>query len=371
MDLNHFFDSAHEAQEFAKTHPGVVVSRVQNSNRYAVQTSDTIKHPHVNPKSKRSSCTPSDILEHLNKHVISQDDAKKEIALALYYHHLKIQQSASQHIKNNGSVMLVGPTGTGKTFIIKKACEYMNMLYVNVDASSLVPEGIVGFCISDLIADILQKASYNLAKASHCVIFFDEVDKLFTSDKTTEYGQKVANQMLKMIEGEKIKLSSPKTIGDVVLTELDTTNMQFIFGGAFQWILDGKKESKSTMGFIPHKVIESDALSIEDLYANGVAKEFLGRINTVVNLKSLSLNNIYDILTKSESSPLKKYIDKIKMHGCTVCISEETLQKVAQESANNPLGVRSIDFTLKRIFKDALFTAPEGRVKQFDIILKL
>jgi ATP-dependent Clp protease ATP-binding subunit ClpX len=362
------FNDAQSAQEFAKQNPGTVVVRNDAGLGYKIKTTQgDYSKTNVGRLHKGA---PSNILDYLNLHVISQDDAKQEIALAMYYHHLKIQKSSHKQIKNNGPLMLIGPTGTGKTFIVQKACEFMNILYVHVDSASMVPEGIVGYCMSDLMADILRQSDYDTNKAEHCVIFFDEVDKLFVSDKASEYGQKIANQMLRMIEGEKLKLSAPKKVGNEVYTELDTSNMQFIFGGAFQWILDDRDVSAPTMGFIPNKINIKTGLSIEELYDSGVAKEFLGRLSSVVNLKALSADDIFNIVTKSASSPLKKYVEKIEMHGCSVLISETTLHHIASATSNHSLGVRAIDFILKRIFKQALFDAPNVQGKEFEIVFE-
>ena len=148
--------------------------------------------------------------------------------------------------------MIVGPTGSGKTFVVQKACEYIDTVFIHVNTSSMVLEGIMGYSIGDFGKDILKKADYNMHKALHCVVFFDEMDKLFSSEDASDYGDRVASQLLHLIEGTKIKLSNDiiEKIIDKQADELDTSNMQFILGGAFQWILDEKKKHKSTVGFV-------------------------------------------------------------------------------------------------------------------------
>lgn len=348
------FLDAQSAQNFAKQNPGTVVTRTKNGDGYIV-IGKAISH-NIQPQ----GISPHSILAYLNLHVVAQDDAKEEIALALYYHHIKYKKRFTQSARNNGPVMLIGPTGTGKTFIVQKACECIEIPFIHVDTASMVPEGIVGYCMSDLMADILVRSGYDKSKAEHAVVFFDEVDKLFSGDEATEYGKKISQQMLRMIEGDRVKLSSPKVSAEEeVFRELDTSNMQFIFGGAFQWLLDERDSKAPVMGFASQKkALVNARLSIEDLYASGVAKEFLGRVNTVVNLYTLSKEDIHALLTKSQSSPLNKYIEKIMINGAQVAIPSATIKHIAAEAANHPLGVRSLEFILKRLFKKALFESP-------------
>lgn len=366
MQGEFFFDDALSAQDYAKQHPGSVLTRVHGADGYVVYQNEK------NLKKRTKSISPQFILDYLNLHVISQNEAKEEIALSLYYHHVKYEKRNHQNFHNNGPVMLIGPTGTGKTFLVQKGCECVGIPYVHVDTASMVPEGIVGYCVSDLMADILLKAGFDKSKAEHAVVFFDEVDKLFNGSTDSEYGKKIAQQMLRMIEGDTVKLSKPIVLkNDEVFRDLDTRNMQFIFGGAFQWLLDANDHSAPVIGFASRKQESARAhLSVEDLYASGVAKEFLGRVSTVVSLHPLNRDNIHAVLTKSQSSPLHKYMEKIVENGCQAAIPFHTIQNIAEEAANHPLGVRSLDFILKRLFKKALFESPlySGKTYVIDYI---
>jgi ATP-dependent protease Clp ATPase subunit len=146
--------------------------------------------------------------------------------------------------------------------------------------------------------------------------------------------------------------------------EIDTSNMQFILGGAFQWILDSKTETEVTVGFAKEKKLEhSKEISLEDLYRENIPKELLGRMNTIVNLKKLSVDNYFKILKTSKSSPLQEFINKVEFHGDTVEISDDTLYKVAMIAANSELGVRAVKQTLRAMFSEALFLAADGEHK--------
>ena len=365
LDEEIYFKDALEAQEFAKNNPGKSVVRNSDVVNFTPQNKQSTKESKID-------ATPNMILEHLNKYIISQDEAKKEIALAMYYHSLKSKYSNNKNIGINGPVMMVGPTGSGKTFIVQKACEFIDTVFIHVDTSSMVPEGIIGYSIINIAKEILKKANYDLHKATHCVVFFDEMDKLFAAKDTTNYGEKIASQLLRLIEGTKIKISKyGEELNRDFIEELDSSNMQFILGGAFQWILDEKSNIQPTVGFArPAIQEENHSITLEDLYEQEIPKELLGRMNTIVNLHPLTENDYYKILTQSESSPLREFVKKVEFHGDKVEISDETIWQISKIAANSKLGVRSIKQTLKSMFKDAMFSSPEGEFKTHQIAYK-
>jgi ATP-dependent Clp protease ATP-binding subunit ClpX len=262
LDESIYFKDAQEAQVYAKNHPGKVITRNNSGELNAVT-------PKKSPVIFRNS--PNEILAYLNRFIVSQDEAKKDISLAMYYHHLNTQYAHKKEVSSNGPLTIVGPTGTGKTFIVKKACEYLDAAFIHVDTASLVPEGILGFSIHDVVKEVLRISNYDIKKAEHSVIFFDEFDKLFTDGTSTlDYGARIADQLLRMIEGTTLNLRYTTTELEVLpnrIKTLDTKNIQFIFGGAFQWIIDQKLEKKSTVGFRKaSKENTTHLVTLEDLY---------------------------------------------------------------------------------------------------------
>ncbi|MEA2018079.1 MAG: AAA family ATPase [Campylobacterota bacterium] len=359
LDEYIYFDDAYESQEYAKNNPGTTVIR----NPDAHESERTYQEPRKQAKMSKS---PNMILKYLNEHVISQDKAKKDIALAMYYHSLKSQYSSNTKIGTNGPVMIVGSTGSGKTFIVQKACEYIDTVFIHVDTASMVPEGIVGYSIGNLVADIMANADGDLHRASHCVVFLDEIDKLFHGDNDEEHGARVASQLLRLIEGKKVKISTDlnNTHWKNSKKELDTSNMQFILGGAFQWILDAKSENKTSMGFNnTNSKSSTNEITLEDLYKEEIPKELLGRMSTIVNLQKLSEDDYYKILTNSKSSPLQEFINKVEFHGDQVDISNETLLQISKMAAESELGVRAIKQAINTLFTDALFSTADGEFK--------
>ena len=350
-----YFSDALDAQEYAKNNPGSTITRA-DANEYTA-----MNH------------TPQSILQYLDKSIIAQDDAKKEIALTLYYHTLKTKYQNANQIQSSAPIMLIGPTGSGKTFIVQEACIYLGVLFIHVDTSSMVGEGIVGYNIGKLAADILKKADFNMQRAEHCVVFFDEMDKLFHPDDD-EYGSEVSHQLLRFIEGTTVNIPK-QDIGGEKEYKLDTHRMQFILGGAFQWIVD-KKESRLTknMGFLQEASAvakeEQSGITLEDLYEENVPKELLGRMHTIINLFPLTEEDYYKILIQSDKSPLREFIDKVAFHGDSVIMDDEVIRAVAKYAANSDLGVRSIRQILKKLFSDALFMAPETEHKTHHIKYK-
>jgi len=352
IDKPIYFSDALEAQEYAKKNIGVTITRT-NSNQQR-----TVEH------------TPQSILQYLNKSIIAQDDAKKEVAVALYYHSLKSRYSNIKQIQSGAPLMLIGPTGSGKTFIVQQACEFLSVLFIHVDTSSMVSEGIIGYNIGKLAADILRKAELDTEKAERCVVFFDEMDKLFHPDDN-EYGSEVSHQLLRFLEGTTINISKQDSGTDKEV-KLDTHKMQFILGGAFQWIVD-KKESGSDkrLGFLqdnsPTIKEVKKGITLEELYKEDVPKELLGRMHTIVNLYPLTQEDCHKILTQSDKSPLQEFIDKVEFHGDSVIIDDDVIQAVAKYAARSDLGVRSLRQILKKLFNNALFSAPGANHKMHHI----
>ena len=342
IDQPIYFSDALEAQEYAKNNPGTAITRIANKE-------PSMEH------------TPASILQHLNKSIIAQDEAKKEMAVTIYYHSLKSKYKNAKEIHASGPVLLIGPTGSGKTFVVQQACELIDTLFIHVDTSSMVSEGIVGYNMGKLAADILKKAEFDIQKAEHCVVFFDEMDKLFHPDND-EYGSEVSHQLLRFIEGTTVHIPK-QDIGKTEDYTLDTYKMQFILGGAFQWILDNKDTSTAeSMGFLNNasekRKTEGKGITLEDLYKEDVPKELLGRMHTIVNLYPLTQEDYYKILTQSDKSPLQEFIDKVRFHGDDVIIDDDVMQAIAEYAANSDLGVRSIRQIVKKLFSEALFLAP-------------
>lgn len=236
-----FFETAEEGQAFAKANPGTVMRR---------EGDGFVVYGKANGSAGQAEngFTPRSVKAYLDRHVIGQDDAKTELALALFSHRDSYERSGSAKEPNEGPIMLVGPTGSGKTFMVQKACELIELPFVHVNTAAMVPEGIVGVSISVIVDRIETAAKGDAKKASHAVVFLDEIDKLF-HENPGEFGDVVAHQLLRFIEGEYVEHKSG--------FGMDSSTVQFILGGAFSWLRDKDADtmSKQPMGFLQQAVI--------------------------------------------------------------------------------------------------------------------
>lgn len=354
---NLFFLDAREAQEFAKNNPGVVITR--DGDRFIV-----LEGSQTNKRS--TSITPDAILEHLNRFIISQERAKKEIAQTLYYHYLKYLYPDNKNIAYSEPFMFVGPTGSGKTYTVQKACEKIGMIFLHVNSVNMVPAGVKGYSLEDIGKELIDIADGDMKKLGSAVVFFDEVDKLLVSDDSElQYGARVTAAMLRLIEGGELKIyTNSQTI------TLDTSNMLFIFGGAFQSILDEKLLVRNTMGFLDNSQTKlSNEITLEDLYNYGVPKELLGRLGAIINLKLLTKEDYINILQNTHNSPLNEFVSKVEFHGSTVSIEKAVLEDIAQKALKSNLGVRGLRQLIKPLFEDILFEVANGVQKRYVITL--
>jgi len=314
---NIFFDNAILAQEYAKAHPGVIIVR---NNDFTISSNAKVitKQKLKIKKEPKIKTTPKVIYDYLNSIFPSHEKAKKELSLQLYYHMLNKEYPNKKELKSS-SIMLIGPTGSGKTFMIQKLSEFLDIEFIKIDASSLVPEGIVGIAVGDIIRMINDKIE-DSKNRKFCIVYFDEIDKLLLNQNGT-YSKEIISQLLKLIEGESANDDEDLIIGGVRL-RVDISNILFIFSGAFQKIYD-----------------KTDKISVESLYKENVAKEFLGRMGSIIFLDKLNENDYFNILKNSSDSPLKEFIKKVEFHGDKVKIDDDTIKEIAKMSVKKSLGV--------------------------------
>lgn len=316
--------------------------------------------------------TPKAIKIYLDEYVRGQDDAKQELSSALYYQSLTKELHSlgeSEQLKPSLPIILAGPTGNGKTYVVQKACEITGLPFIHVNTPTMVSEGYVGYSISDLGRAILGKSKNKIEGTQFAVIFLDEFDKLGMSDSKNSYGQQVMHQLLRIIEGGDLIISPDSKRGDSNEIVIPTKNMLFILAGAFQNKFDN--DNKPKVGF-NNKVYNSNKdIELSELFEYGIPKEILGRIGAIITLDKLDEEDMYAILTKSKESPLKEFIDKIELHGDKVEIDDDVFYRIAKEAAQSPFGVRTIRQILQKIFSFPIFDAPGKEIKQYRITLDL
>lgn len=340
------------------------------------------------PETHRS-LTAKEIKDLLDKTIIGQDEAKETLAAALYEQELNDRYNEC-HRNDRGfiplkrkNMLIYGPSGTGKTAIIKKVSEILDKPVVIFDASSLTPSGYNGGSTEEILQELLDKAEGDVEKASHGIVYLDECDKCFLgASGNSELGSfkgSVAYELLRILDGCKVSLGQ----GNVI----NTANVQFILGGAFPYLDDiirmrisGSRDSGiATIGFqveprpkVPAKAAENDILpdvTIEDLKAYGLPSELLGRISVICRLKKLTKENLIRILSDSDQSPLKQYRQKLSMVNVSLEMTPKAMETVAELALERRLGARGLEYFLREALKPVMFSVGNNR-KRMKLELK-
>lgn len=313
---------------------------------------------------------PKEIYNHLDKHIVKQEKAKKLIATAVYNHYKRINQEKGANEIEKSNILLVGPSGTGKTTFARNISSLLNIPFVSVDAANITQTGYIGNSVEDIIAKLLHAAKYNVKSAQKGIVYVDEIDKIAkrsVSGGRDINGEGVQQALLKMIEGDKVKVTlKDKDIGGAVY-EVDTSNILFIFGGAFAdlpSVVD--KEFSSSIGFT-NQVKNKKDIKLDDIYAKvthetlmkyGFLPEFMGRIPVLCILQSLDRSDLIDILVKPENSIVKQYQALFAMDNMELLFEQEALEAVADKAISLKTGARGLKSIIENALSEVMFEAP-------------
>ncbi len=296
--------------------------------------------------------TPKAIVKMVKKYVKGQDSAVESLANAFYYQHKIARKSTKLYntdlLGRIEPLLLVGPTGSGKSFLVKKMAETIDLPFVSVDASSMVSVGIKGYNTNDALKDLIRKSNYRVEEAQNGIIYFDEIDKLLVHHD----GRSILSQLLRIIEGSTIFIEKNNHSEErefETIKSIDTTHIFFILGGSFEM------QNRASSGFIKQKRHFASRYDFEDA---GIPKELIGRIEDVIVLNKLSRDDLRDILLHSKESPLKKYQKLLSLNDKELVLEDDTLNKIIDEAAESPYGARTLNALLKNYLKEQLFEAP-------------
>lgn len=325
---------------------------------------------------KIKKMVPKEIKAELDKHIIGQDEAKVSIAIAVYNHYKRMNIKSDVKIAKS-NVLLLGPTGSGKTLIAQTVAKLLDVPFAIADCTSLTEAGYVGEDVENVLYKLLNAADGDVSKAEKGIVFLDEIDKIACSRLGANLskdpsGEGVQQALLKLIEGTVANVSSSggrKNPNDKFI-EINTENILFICGGAFQGlesIINKRVQTKTTsIGFGANVEKEKEKtvgeafkeVSTEDLIEFGLIPELIGRLPIVVSLDELTEDAMVEILTKPKNSLVNQYKEIFKYDGVDLDFTTESLRDIARETMKRKTGARGLRGILEEILKESMFTIP-------------
>jgi ATP-dependent Clp protease ATP-binding subunit ClpX len=343
------------------------------------------------PKAKNSSrqpvlysFKPKDIFQHLNQYIIGQEEAKKVISVAVYNHYKRINQTKTQDDVEieKSNILLVGPTGTGKTLIAKTIAKFLNVPFAIADATVLTEAGYVGEDVESILTRLLQASNYNVPLAERGIIYIDEIDKIARKGDNPSItrdvsGEGVQQGLLKLLEGSEVLVppQGGRKHPEQQFIKIDTSNILFICGGAFEDIdkLIATRLNRSKVGFKKNtdreKLLSENFLqyiTAADLRTFGLIPELIGRLPVVTYLHPLNREAMLAILTEPKNAIVKQFKKLFKTEGISLKFEQGALEFIVDKATELGLGARGLRSVCETVMKEAMFQLPsEKGVKEF------